>query len=160
MAEFARITGGSRDFPKRFFDNDTRPMEQVYARKVRRGTLRGTQGVGGQKIVLDSDNEKISVSTVSVGQIANENKGIVVRDSTGTNRLLIGELANGEIEFRVSKENIDVTEATNTQLIFKDDFSTRTYYDDSNSRIQIGKLPDDTYGIAISKPGNDVEDAF
>lgn len=33
-------------------------------------------------------------------------------------------------------------------------------YDDANERIVIGRLPDGTYGIAISKSGYDVSDAF
>lgn len=33
-------------------------------------------------------------------------------------------------------------------------------YDDSNSRIIIGRLPNGVYGWAVSKAGNNVEDAF
>jgi hypothetical protein len=33
-------------------------------------------------------------------------------------------------------------------------------FDDSNERINIGRLPDGTFGIAISKEGYDVSGAF
>lgn len=33
-------------------------------------------------------------------------------------------------------------------------------YDDSNLRIVVGRLPDGTYGMAVSKPGYDVDEAI
>jgi hypothetical protein len=32
--------------------------------------------------------------------------------------------------------------------------------DDTNTRVIVGKLPDNTYGWAVSKPGSNVEDGF
>lgn len=62
---------------------------------------------------------------------------------------------------KVSKPGINVGQATDTQLVLKDDYSTRTYYDQSGlARILIGLLPDGTYGIAVSRPGVDVTSAF
>jgi hypothetical protein len=63
---------------------------------------------------------------------------------------------------RVSKPGINVSQATPTQLILQDDYSTRTYYDQNGlARILIGLLPDGTYGLVISKPGFDVnKDVF
>lgn len=61
---------------------------------------------------------------------------------------------------KVSKPGIPVNQASDKQLVYKNNYSTTTYYDNANSRILIGLLPDGTYGIAISKPGIDVTSAF
>lgn len=58
---------------------------------------------------------------------------------------------------KVSKAGIPVNQATDKQLISKDDFSTKTWYDDQNARIVEGLLPDSTYGMWVSKPGFDVD---
>lgn len=44
------------------------------------------------------------------------------------------------------------------RVVTKND--TITVYDASNQRIIIGRLPDGTYGIAVSKAGINVSDAF
>jgi hypothetical protein len=59
---------------------------------------------------------------------------------------------------KVSKSGIPVQQASDSQLIYKDDFSTKTYYDNTNSRIVEGKLPDGNYGMWVSKPGFNVTD--
>lgn len=62
---------------------------------------------------------------------------------------------------KVSKEGVNVTQATNNELILKDDYSTRTYYDGTGiARILLGLLPDGNYGLVISKPGFDVTKQF
>ena len=61
---------------------------------------------------------------------------------------------------KISKPGIPVQSASDKQLVFKNDYSTTTYYDVANSRILIGLLPDGTYGIVISKPGVDVTSLF
>jgi hypothetical protein len=61
---------------------------------------------------------------------------------------------------KVSKANVNVNYATDQQLVFKNDFSTQTFYDASNSRIMLGLLPDGTYGLVISKPGINVTTVF
>lgn len=47
---------------------------------------------------------------------------------------------------------------TTARTLVKDD--QILIYDSSNLRIVIGRLPDGTYGIVISKPGINVTDAF
>lgn len=61
---------------------------------------------------------------------------------------------------KVSKPGIPVHQASDKQLVYKNNFSTQTYYDETNSRMLIGLLPDGNYGIVISRPGVDVESAF
>lgn len=62
---------------------------------------------------------------------------------------------------KVSRLGINVNNAGDNQLILKDDFSTRTYYDGNGvPRILIGLLPDGTYGIVVSQPDIDVNSLF
>jgi len=61
---------------------------------------------------------------------------------------------------KVSKKGINVYNASDKDLIYKNDYSTTTYYDATNARILIGLLPDGSYGIVISKPGYDVIKLF
>lgn len=62
---------------------------------------------------------------------------------------------------KVSKQGVNVTQATDNELVLKDDYSTRTYYDGTGTpRILLGLLPDGNYGLVISKPGFDVTKQF
>lgn len=90
---------------------------------------------------------------------------------------------NSFFGIKVTQPGYNVNAVTDNHLILKDDFSTRTYYDDSNNpviklgkqsdgsfsltvgsggitQIILGTLPDGTQGLAISKPGVDVYSAF
>lgn len=67
--------------------------------------------------------------------------------------------ANNFFGIKVSKAGIPVNQATDKQLIYKDDFSTKTYFDTTNSRMIEGLLPDGTYGLWVSKPGFNVTTA-
>ena len=55
----------------------------------------------------------------------------------------------------------NVNNAGDNELILKDTYSTRTYYDGSGiPRILIGLLPDGTYGLVVSLPDIDVTTVF
>jgi hypothetical protein len=58
---------------------------------------------------------------------------------------------------KVSKPNIPVQQASDRQLIYKDNFSTKVFYDNQNSRIVQGLLPDNQYGMWVSKPGDNAD---
>jgi hypothetical protein len=60
---------------------------------------------------------------------------------------------------KVSKQGINVNNANDNELILKDSYTTRTYYDANNPRLLIGQLPDNSYGIWSSKSGIDVTKA-
>jgi hypothetical protein len=60
---------------------------------------------------------------------------------------------------KVSKPGVPVGRATDKQLIFKDDFNTKTWYDNTNVRMIEGLLPDGSYGMIASKPGFDATTA-
>ena len=59
---------------------------------------------------------------------------------------------------KVSKVGKNVYNASDNDLIYKNDYSTTTYYDTTNSRVALGLLPDGTYGLQVSKPGYNVTD--
>lgn len=83
---------------------------------------------------------------------------------------------------KVSKAGIPVSHASDSQLIYKSDYSTSTWYDNAGNvamqqgttsngttisifnggveQIRIGLLPDGTYGMVITKPGISVTQAF
>lgn len=65
---------------------------------------------------------------------------------------------NNFFGIKVSKAGIPVSQASDKQLVYKDDFSTKTYYDNTNARMIEGKLPDGSYGLWVSKPGSNVND--
>lgn len=68
---------------------------------------------------------------------------------------------NNFFGIKVSKPGINVANASDNNLVLKDDYSTRTYYDQSGSaRILFGLLPDGSYGLVISKTGVDVTTLF
>src|SRR5260221_9771691 len=63
---------------------------------------------------------------------------------------------NNFFGIKVSKDGIPVQNASDNQLIYKDNFSSKTYFDQTNSRMIEGLLPDGSYGMWVSKPGYDV----
>lgn len=65
---------------------------------------------------------------------------------------------NNFFGIKVSKNGIPVNQASDKQLVYKDDFSTKTYFDTLDARMVEGLLPDGTYGLWVSKPGFDVSD--
>lgn len=60
---------------------------------------------------------------------------------------------------KVSKPGLPVASASDKQLVYKDDFSTKTYYDNTNIRMIEGLLPDGSYGMIASKAGSDATTA-
>lgn len=68
---------------------------------------------------------------------------------------------NNFFGIKISKPGVNVSSAGDNELVLKDDYSTRTYYDQTGeARILLGLLPDGTYGLVISKSGFDVTKQF
>jgi hypothetical protein len=88
--------------------------------------------------------------------------------SDGTNkRMIIGYQKDGwgsgkDFGIKISQEGVDVNTATDAQLLFKMDMDTWFFYDPATSKnnMQIGKLPDGTYGFVSVKSGSNVQDAY
>lgn len=94
-------------------------------------------------------------------------KSIVFSDGQNK-RMLIGYQKNGwgdgkDFGIKISIDGVDVSKASDSQLLFKMDMQTWFFYnpDDSNHNVmQLGILPDGQGGIAVAKPGQDVGNAF
>lgn len=56
---------------------------------------------------------------------------------------------------KVSKRGVNVNQANANDLIYQSDYSSTIYYDNNNSRIVEGLLPDGNYGLWVSKPGSE-----
>lgn len=86
--------------------------------------------------------------------------------SDGNNkRLIIGYQKDGwgpgkDFGIKVSEEGVDVTQATDEQLLIKFDLETWFYYEDGVDVGQVGKLPNGRNGEAWSKDGESVSGAF
>ena len=141
MADFAKITGRSDSYPDRYFENDAAPMEQMYARKLRRGTLRGTQGVGGQNVVINSDDETITVGAITIN---GKDQTITFGDTITIDGV------NQKFQFKENGSVVLEIIGSPPRFILYDPS------DDNNARQLIGKSPDDTYVSAISKETFDI----
>mgnify|MGYP003433784656 CR=1 FL=1 len=80
-------------------------------------------------------------------------------------RLIIGYQKDGwglnkDFGIKVSIEGVDVTKATDEQLLIKFDLETWFYYEDGIDVGQVGKLPNGRSGEAWSKDGESVSGAF
>lgn len=111
-----------------------------------------------------SQDYMVSVLNQVIDFINSSQRTTIINDGT-TNRYLIGYQKDGwgagkDFGIKVSKPGIDVTEASDDDLLFKNDFATEFWYNDTNNYRQDGLLPDGRYGFAIAAPGNDVQDGF
>lgn len=82
-----------------------------------------------------------------------------------TKRMLIGFQKDGwgvgkDFGIKVSVAGIDVTTATDAQLLMKFDLETWFYYQDGVDVGQVGKLPNGKSGEAWAKSGQSVNNAF
>lgn len=62
---------------------------------------------------------------------------------------------------KVSKQGVNVNTAGDSELIYKMDYGANNeiWYDNNGPRVIMGKLPDGSYGLMVSKPGFDVTTA-
>jgi hypothetical protein len=128
----------------------------------------GMQGGTLQNIPPNASREQQMASLNDVINRLNAlTKSIVFSDGQNK-RMLIGYQKNGwgdgkDFGIKISIDGVDVSKASDSQLLFKMDMQTWFFYnpDDSNHNVmQLGILPDGKGGIAVAKTGNDVEDAF
>ncbi len=84
-----------------------------------------------------------------------------------TKRMLIGYQKDGwgtgrDFGIKISIPGVDVTKATDTQLLFKMDMESWYWYDATTTKnsIRIGKMPDNSYDVIVAPPGSNVSDAF
>jgi hypothetical protein len=90
MADIYTENGGSGKIISSSYIVDSKPIsdmvqDRVLPRQVSTGTMRGTQALGGDKVLIDSSNER-----VAVGKLANlddyavklTREGLVITDGT------------------------------------------------------------------------------
>lgn len=85
--------------------------------------------------------------------------------SDGTNkRMLLGFQANGwgsgkDFGIKISHPGVDVTQATDSQLLFSMDMETWQWFDPSGRNyVNIGLRSIGTYGFEMAKPTVDLDD--
>lgn len=128
----------------------------------------GMQGGTLQPLQPNASNDQ---QTATINDIINRLNALLKSQvfSDGSNkRMIIGYQKDGwgsgkDFGIKISIDGVDVTKATDDQLLFKMDLQTWYFYnpdDDNHNVVQLGILPDGNGGIAVAKPGYDVEDAF
>lgn len=91
------------------------------------------------------------------------NKTQVFSDGT-TKRMLFGYQKDGwgagkDFGIKISQEGVDVTQATDDQLLFKMDMETWRWFDATGRNyVNIGKRSTGTDGFEMAKPGEELDD--
>lgn len=153
--------------------------DYILPRQVGTGSTRGTQTIGVGNINIDGSNDQItlgqnSISSSSTASIvigaqssttsqngvatssiasSNQGFGFSVTDVNGT-ILTLGVLNDGTL-------GLNIVDNSNFQL-FKLNGSTWYWYDKTHNTnvMQVGLLPDGTYGWAVAATGNNVSAGF
>lgn len=129
----------------------------------------GLPMTGGSLQTLPANAPLSSVVSVLNNIIYNLNNQLqtqVFADST-SKRMIIGFQKDGwgtgkDFGIKVSLPGVDVTQATDAQLLFKMDLQTWSWYDPSSHKnfMQLGVLPDGSGGVVVAAPGLNVSDLF
>lgn len=84
----------------------------------------------------------------------------VIPDNSGD--IGVGFFTSTGILISKSTSTTDFKYDSNGNLIFENNGQTMFVYDETTGKnvIQIGKLPDGSYGMIVAKPGNNVADTF
>lgn len=128
-------------------------------------------GMSGGTLQPLQPNATRDQQTTTINDIINRLNSLLKSQifSDGQNkRMLIGYQKGGwgdgkDFGIKISIDGVDVTKAGDDQLLFKMDMQTWFFYnptDGNHNVMQLGILPDGQGGIAVAKPGQDVEDAF
>lgn len=111
-----------------------------------------SQQIAAINRIIDRLNDMLSQITLSDG---------------ANRRMFIGYQENGwgtgkNFGIKVSIPGVDVLKATDEQLLFKMDMETWFWYDANTHKniMQLGKLPDGTYGETVAKSGHNVSEIY
>lgn len=101
MADFAQISSNEPNYPTNPPPSDS-SANFLTPYKIGSGTQRGVQMIGGPNLLSDSADTRI-----------------LVKDSSNT-RVIMGRIGTGVNDYglKVSRSGVDVTTATNDQLVF------------------------------------------
>ena len=129
----------------------------------------GTSMQGGylQPIPPDADSQR-QISTLNdiINRLNTMLKSQVFSDGTNK-RMIIGYQKDGwgvgkDFGMKVSIPGVDVTAASDSQLLFKMDMETWFFYDADTHKnyMQMGTLPDGTGGFVIADDGYSVDEVY
>jgi YD repeat-containing protein len=131
---------------------------RVIPRQVTSGVTRGTQ------TVVNLDGSYMTLGLIPDGgndfgiAFFNAN-GVIISKNTGTVDYMYN--SNGVLIFK-NTGDVQYNYDTAGNLIFKNDGRTQFVYDATTGKniMQIGHLPDGTYGMVVAKTGTDVAALF
>jgi hypothetical protein len=128
------------------FGSDT---GRIYGRQMSSGNIRGNQNITGTLTIVNPSNNKPSVT------LSGANQSLVFSNATSGNSVLSITGANQSITISDPKtSNNVITLSGPNQYILVTNPSTNI------NQIMMGKLPDGTYGLVVSKVGVDVTSVF
>ncbi len=126
-------------------------MERMLPRQVSTGSLRGSQSVGYGKTLIDGSNNRITLGDSIV--LAGDEDTISI--TTDTNSILsLGANPDGGAGMSITDDD--------GFILFKMNGQTWYWYDKTTNKnvMQVGLLPDGSYGMAVAKTGYNVSDGF
>lgn len=111
-----------------------------------------------------SNQQQMAILNDVIDRLNNLLKSQIFSDGT-TKRMIIGYQKDGwgvgkDFGIKVSIPGVDVTSATDSQLLMKYDLATWFYYQDGLNIGQVGLLPNGINGEAWAKSGQSVNGAF
>lgn len=127
-------------------------------------------GLRGGTLPSVPPNASLQVQNTALNDVINRLNSLLKTQtfSDGSNsRMLLGFQPDGwgtgkDFGIKISREGVDVTKATDDQLLFSMDLETWKFWDPSTGEnyMQFGKLPDGTGGMVVAADGYSVPDAF
>lgn len=132
---------------------NTSNIDYLYPRQVGTGSTRGTQTIGVGNINIDGSNDQITITSTSNSSV-----------------LALGVLSNTAIQTGVATSSLST--ATNGfgmsiadstgYILFELNGETWLWYDKTTGKnvMQVGLLPDGSYGWAVAAKGFNVSDGF
>lgn len=112
-------------------------------------------------------NASPSVQNAALNDVINRINAMLKTQtfSDGTNkRMVFGYLKDGwgpgkDFGIKISAPGVDVTTATNSQIIFSMDMATWRWFDPTGRNyVNIGNRSTGTYGFEMAKPGVSLDD--
>ncbi len=140
-------------------------LSRVLPRQISTGNQRGTQNITGKITVTNPVTGEIDIAIDGTTGTINVGSGAIVIDGPN-NAVTVTNDDNSKVEMGLIPDGSGdfgfFALDTSGYLLYKIVGSTQYWYDKTYglNNIQMGLLPDGSYGLAIAKPGNSVASAF
>lgn len=124
MAEFAKL--GNDTYPKKSYEgSEDQSYGFVDAFKLQTGTMRGTQGVGSQGVIVDSSRKRIGIKQLTGAEadyaVELNEEGLTVSDGELAFSTLSDEgltITDGTVTFiSITKNGIVMNDGTNNRFL-------------------------------------------